>query len=190
MQSNTVARRYATALVAAASDRQQVEEVSADLLALVEALRGSHELAVVWNHLQLTADQKREMLSPVFKSLLNSEQTRNLVSLLFDKGRENQIEAINEDYQAALRQARQEVLAEVTAMRELSAAEMAELTTLVKQLTGCRTVTLKTQIDQQILGGVIVRVGDRVYDGSLARRLDNLRRQLKQAQVKQAGVSS
>lgn len=190
MRSNAVARRYATALFAAANAQQQAEAVSADLLALVAALKGSREFAGIWHHLQLTADQKRETLHPVLKSLLQSEQTRNLVSLLFDKGREGQIEAISEDFHATLRQSRQEVLAEVTTTRDLSADEEAKITALVRRLTGCRTVTLAKQVDQRIMGGVIVRVGDRVYDGSLARRLDNLRRQLKQAQVKQAGVSS
>ncbi len=190
MLSNAVARRYATALFAAASARQQVDAVSADLLSLVATLQASREFAGIWHHLQLTADQKRQTLNPVLEPLLKSEQTRNLVSLLFDKGREGQIEAISEDFHAALRQSRQEVLAEVTTTRDLEADEEAKITALVKQLTGCRTVTLAKQVDPGIMGGVIVRVGDRVYDGSLARRLDNLRRRLKQAQVKQAGVSS
>ncbi|MGI6359382.1 MAG: ATP synthase F1 subunit delta [Bacillota bacterium] len=190
MSSNVVAKRYATALFEAASEGKQADVVSADLSALASALGASPELALIWNHRQLTAEQKRLMLQPALSRLLQSELTKNLVNLLFEKDREAELADINEEYQAALRETRQEVLAEVTVIRELSDEQRARLSQLVQRLTGCRTVELEQRIDKGILGGVILRVGDRVYDGSLARRLDSLRRQLKQAQVKQAGVSS
>jgi F-type H+-transporting ATPase subunit delta len=190
MQSSVVARRYAAALFSAAKDQQQVEAVSADLTALVNTLAQSPEFARVFNHLQLTADEKLSMLQPVLGQLLESPLTSNLIALLFHKGRENQMLQIDQEYQSALRQERQEVMAEVTTVRALSAAETDQLSELVKRLTGCRQVTIKSRVTQEILGGVIVRVGDKVFDGSLVRRLDTLRRQLKQAQVNQAGVSS
>lgn len=190
MRSSAVARRYAAALYAAADEQGQADAVSADLVALTEALAASSDLAGVFHHLQLTAAEKQAMLNPVFSQLLQSALTKNLVALLFHKGRENQILAINEEFQSALRQARQEVMAEVTAIRQLDSDELARLSALVQQLTGCRQVTIEQRVDPSILGGVIVRVGDRVFDGSLARRLATLRRQLKQAQVNQAGVSS
>ncbi len=190
MSSNAVAKRYAAALFDASGERRQVDAVSEDLLALASALRNSPEFSSIWNHMRLTADQKRRMLQPVLSELLQSELTKNFVGLLFSKGREAEFSSINDGYQAAVRKARQEVVAEVTVARELTADQRSQLSQLIQRLTGCLTVSLKQQIDQKIIGGVIVRVGDRVYDGSLARRVDSLRRQLKQAQVKQAGVSS
>lgn len=190
MANSTVAVRYAQALFAAASDNQQTEEVAKQLDVLAEALQASPDFQHIFHHLQLTPAEKQKMLAPILEQLLGGELIGNFVALLFRKRREGEFYNIREAYQTTLRQAKGEVIALVTATRDLGQQERAQLVNAVKQLTGSRSVDIDVQVDKSILGGLVIRVGDRVYDGSLVRRLQALKQQLMQAQVKQVGVSS
>lgn len=190
MSSNTIALRYALALFAVAKEQNKVDAVAEDLEALVAALRANPDFLQAFTHLQRSPQEKQDMLAPVLGQLLLEGISQNFVSLLFSKGRESNVFAMFEAYLQARRELRGEVQATVTAVRELSEAEQTGIVDLVKGLTGSQAVTLDLETDKSILGGLVLRVGDTVYDGSLARRLQALQDRLMQAQVKQAGVSS
>jgi F-type H+-transporting ATPase subunit delta len=190
MSSRVVAERYARALFDAALEQKLVEAVADDLSALMQALTHSPELERFFFHRQLTPVKKQTMLMPVLERVLEKQITRNFILLLWQKKREAELASIVAAYQSALRQSRGELVAEVTATRQLSASELEQLGQQVKAMTGCQNVELQTQIDTSLLGGVVLRIGDKVYDGSLARRLQQLRQKILQAQVHQSGVSS
>lgn len=190
MGSKVTARRYALALQGAASKHGLTAAVADDLAALEVALTNSPEFAHIFQHRQLPAASKKKMLEPVLSELITEKFTRNLLDLLWQKKRETELLSIIASYQAALSHARREVVAEVTSTRQLGAAELRQLEAKVKAVTKCQTVQMQTKIDQSLLGGLVLRIGDTVYDGSLARRLQQLRQVLSQAQVKQSGVSS
>lgn len=190
MSSRVIAERYARALLDAASGQSLVAAVADDLAALMQALANNPDFEQFFFHQQLTPVKKQELLLPVLEGLLKEQITRNFILLLWQKKRETELPSIVASYQAALRQLRGELVAEVTAIRQLSESELQQLGEQIKMLTGCQTVEVQTKIDKSILGGLILRIGDKVYDGSLARRLQQLRQKLLQAQVHQSGVSS
>ncbi len=190
MSSKVIAERYARALMAAASDQSLVEAVADDLAALMQALAQSPEFEQLFFHQHLAPAKKQELLQSILAGLLQEQITRNFILLLWQKKRGSELPAIVASYQAALRQLRGELVAEVTTTRQLGESELRQLGEQIKTLTGCQAVELQTRIDKSILGGLILRIGDKVYDGSLARRLQQLRQKLLQAQVHQSGVSS
>lgn len=190
MSSRVIAERYARALFDAAREKDLVEVVADDLSALMQVLAHSPELERFFFHRQMAPAKKQAMLMPVLERVLEKQITRNFILLLWQKKREAELASIVAAYQSALRQSRGELVAEVTATRQLSASELEQLGRQVKELTGCQQVELQTQIDKSLLGGVVLRIGDKVYDGSLARRLQQLRQKVLQAQVHQSGVSS
>lgn len=190
MSSKVIAERYARALLGAASEQALVAAVADDLAALMQALKENSDFERFFSHRQLTPAKKQAMLMPILEGLLQEQITRNFILLLWQKRRETELPGIVASYQAALRQSRGELVAEVTTIRQLSETELQQLGEQVKLMTGCQTVELQTRIDKSILGGMVLRIGDKVYDGSLARRLQQLRQKLLQAQVHQSGVSS
>lgn len=190
MSSRVIAKRYAQALFDAAREQDLVEAVADDLAALMQALTASPELERFFFHQRLTGDKKQALLMPVLQEILHEQITRNFILLLWQKKRESELVGIVDAYQAALREARGQLVAEVTATRQLGASELEQLGQQVKKMTGCQAVELQTKVDKSILGGLVLRIGDKVYDGSLARRLQQLRQKLLQAQVHQSGVSS
>ncbi len=190
MPSKVIAERYARALLDAAREQQLVAAVADDLAALTQVLAESPEFERFFFHQQLTPAKKQALLMPVLEGLLQEQITRNFIMLLWQKKRATELPGIIASYQAALRQSRGELVAQVTAIRQLSQHELQQLREQISSLTGCQSVELQTKIDESILGGLVLRIGDKVYDGSLARRLQQLRRKLLQAQVYQSGVSS
>ena len=169
MSSNIIAKRYAQALFAAAKEKSCTTAVLQDLKALAQALAAHADFSSLFYHLQLTSEQKRAALAPVLEELLLEPMALNFVFLLFKKKRESFFLDIVAAYQAAVRQARGEVVGTVTSIRELNEAELSSLGDQVKQLTGCQTVELRTKVDKSILGGLVLQIGDTIYDGSLAR---------------------
>lgn len=190
MSSRVIAERYARALLEAAGERELVAAVADDLGTFMQALAENQDLSRYFYHRQLTPIKKQAMLMPVVEQLLQEQLTRNFLQLLWQKKREVELPGIVAAYQDVLRQSRGEIVADVTSVRQLSESELQQLGKQIKQLTESQTVHLKARIDKTILGGLVLRIGDKVYDGSLARRLQQLRQKLLQAQVHQSGVSS
>jgi F-type H+-transporting ATPase subunit delta len=190
MSNRVIAERYARALFDVAREQDRIESVAEDLAALQQALAASPEFDQLFFHRLLMPARKQAILMPVLQQLLQEQITCNFISLLWQKRREKILPDAVACYQAAWRQARGELVAEVIAIRQLSESEIQQLREQVKMLTGCQAVELQTKVDKSILGGLVLRIGDKVYDGSLARRLQQLRQKLLQAQVNQSGVSS
>lgn len=190
MFSRIAAERYARALMDSASAQDLVVEVADDLTAFMQALKADPELEQLFYHQHLKPARKQAILMPVLEGLLQERITQSFIQLLWQKRREAELPGIFSFYQAALRQLRGELVAEVTTVRPLNDNELQQLAEQVKALTGSQAVELQSKIDKSILGGLVLRIGDRVYDGSLARRLQQLRQKLLQAQVHQSGVSS
>lgn len=190
MFNRIAAERYARALMDLASAQNRVVEVANDLAALMQAFTVDSELEQLFYHQHLKPAKKQAILMPVLAGLLQDKITLNFIQLLWQKKRETELPGIIASYQAALLALRGELMAEVTTVRPLNDNELQQLGEQVKQLTGSQTVHLRARIDKTLLGGLVLRIGDKVYDGSLARRLQQLRQKLLQAQVHQSGVSS
>ena len=87
------------------------------------------------------------------------------------------ISAINERFIAELEERSDVVTAEIISARELPANEQGELKTQLEKLTG-KQVNMDFQIDQNLIGGVVTRIGSTVYDGSVRTKLNTLKEQL------------
>jgi F-type H+-transporting ATPase subunit delta len=88
-----------------------------------------------------------------------------------------QLDEINERFDAVLQERSGVVLAQITSARELPENEKSELQSNLERLTGKR-VNINFGIDENIIGGVVTRIGSTVYDGSVRTQLQNLREQL------------
>ena len=189
MSVRVIAQRYAEALLAAAQEESVVEAVESDLKALTEALE-TGAFSELFYHGQLKAGEKEKLLTPLLERLLTTPLARNFVFLLWRKQRIILLPAIVNHFRASLREIRGQVLAEVSAVRLLEPTELEAIAEQVKTLTAATEVEFVTKVDKTLLGGLVLRVGDKVYDGSLARRLQDLRNRIRGARVQQSGVNS
>lgn len=172
------ARRYATALFEAAHSAGSLDQVEKDVRNVMDLMRQMPALADLWHSPLIPASRKRDVIE---KTLGNSvdKLTLSFLHLLIDKRREDVLPGVEVDIQQLADQARQLVRAEATFAVAPTPDEQTDLIRSLEQRTG-QHVQLTTQIDPDILGGVVVRMQDTIIDGSVRGTLERLREQLLQ----------
>ena len=180
-QDTGVSRRYAEALFEVAKKRDEVDEVAASLHEVAQAVGGSRELMSALHHPLLTDEKKRSIVRGVFGGKIRPDVERFLF-LVIEKGRAVFLPQMVEEFDRMVDTYRGEADAEAISAIPLSPAQTAHLETALNQKFGVR-VRLKTRVDESILGGLIVRVGDKLIDGSVATRLQQMNEQLKRVKV-------
>jgi F-type H+-transporting ATPase subunit delta len=176
MKSVTIARNYAAALFEAADVRRQAELYGELIDAVAGAVRSDPRIAVALDSPRVTKAVKGQILGSALAGLVPEEFVRFLQAVA-RRGRQGLLGEIAQQYQVMLDTKLSRVHAGVTVARELDARLEQQI---VERLAGAlrKEVRAHFRTDGGILGGVVVRVGDRVFDGSLRRRLTALRRQL------------
>jgi F-type H+-transporting ATPase subunit delta len=173
--AGAAARRYARAIFDLAQEEGQVEDW-ADRLADIRQVFSVPEVASVLDNPTITRERRAEAISEVLGERTNREAV-NLAKLLVESGRVRLVGDIVEEYSALADEAAGRVRATATAAVELTQPEKEGLArNLAARLA--REVVLQTTVDPAILGGLVVRIGDRVIDASVATRLRQLRQRL------------
>jgi len=168
------ARRYATALFDVALERNTLDEWAAQLQRVGELLQNpTAERALVGP--SGTVDAKRRVIDSLAGPL--SREVLALIAIMLDRKRINLMPALADAFAERLRQHRGVELADVTTAVELGEAERALVTERISRQMGKR-IELRTNVDPNILGGVVVRVGDQLFDASVRGKLEHLRRRL------------
>ncbi|WP_028776582.1 F0F1 ATP synthase subunit delta [Shimazuella kribbensis] len=167
MSNSLVAKRYGRALFEVAQGHSLLQEVEADLKLVLESLTSS-DIAKWLSHPATSAERKKAILENSFATV--SAMTKNFLFLLVDEGRENELAGIVAEYRKLALEASNMAEAIVTTAYSMTTSEKAELITTFSKIIGKKLV-IEEQVDSDILGGVIVQVGDRLYDGSLKTKL-------------------
>ncbi len=169
------ARRYAEAVFQLAARDDDVAGWRADLTAAAAAL-GEPRVARVLADRGLALEPRQHLVQAVLGSASRSP-VRNLALLLLQRGRLDSLPAVLAEF-IRLDNARQGIVtATAISAAPLEPAEVRELTVRLQQLTG-GSIELSQSVDPSLLGGVQVRLGDRLIDGSVRGRLERLRHRL------------
>lgn len=165
-----IAEPYAEALMAIAQQQNLTDRFGQDVAFLLELLNTSPELS------QFIANPiiKPEASKGVLRQLTGEQvhqYTLNFLMLLVDRRRIPFLESVCKQYQAILRKLNQTVLAEVTSAVELTEEQKQVVRDRVIGMTSAASVEIETQIDPELIGGVIIKVGSQVIDASLRGQL-------------------
>jgi len=181
MTHSAVSRRYAKGLLAAVLEAnepgQTPEIVAGELEALAEAVRQHSSLALVVMNPAIDSGKKGAVLEQVAGKLGLGLFTRRLVALLAEKERLAELQSIARSMRALVDDHLQIVNAEVTTPAPLDEAAVQDLRKKLETAHG-KTVRLKTRVDPELLGGLVTRIGDVLYDGSLRHQLARMRGQM------------
>ena len=180
-QDASVARRYADALFQVALKRDEVDEVVTNLHEVAAAVQGSRELMSALHHPLLTQEKKQSIVKGVFGQNVHADVVRFLF-LVIQKDRAILLPQIVEEFDRFVDEYRGEADALATSAVPLTPQQIAHLETALNEKFGVK-VRLKTKVDESILGGLIVRVGDKLIDSSVATRLQQMNEQLKRVKV-------
>ena len=175
-----IAERYASALYELADERKALDDVANDLRGVRAALEESEDLRrLVRSPAIKRADQARALKAVADASGMG-ELSSNFLGLIARNRRLFALEDMIEAFLAILAERRGEVTAHVTSARELSSAQLDKLTDAVKKTVGANA-QIECHIDPSILGGLVVRVGSRMYDSALSSKLQRLELAMKGA---------
>lgn len=161
---------YAEALMSLAKSQNLADQLGTDVLAVQEVIESSPELVSFLSSPVYGVDQKKATIQQLFDGKIHSYLLSFLL-LLVDKQRIGLAAGICDRYRALLRDLRKAVLAEVTSTVELSDAQRQSIVDQVKAMTGAESVELKSILDADLIGGVVIKVGSQVVDASLRGQL-------------------
>jgi F-type H+-transporting ATPase subunit delta len=178
MLSGAVARRYAQALFELAVEVKLLNEFEVQLKALAKAISDNPEIQKVLFHPQISPANKQELLHKIFEGQL-SPQIKNFVNMIIDRRRQNFIVDIYTEYKQLADNAHNILEARIKSAVALGEQQQAQLQSNLSKLTG-KSIRLVAEVDPSLIGGVVVKIGDRVIDGSVAGRLAKLREALVQ----------
>src|SRR5918997_5953275 len=170
----TVARRYADAAFEIGKADGTLETWERDLATLQASLRDS-ELRDLLEHPAVPFADKEKVLRRVVSGV--SREPLSLALLMIRRGRPGAIDAMVERFAELVRRERGISLAEVRTARPLDDAQRTAIEERLRTLTGDR-IEMKEVVDEALIGGVAVRIRDRLYDASVRSRLERLRARL------------
>lgn len=175
MKDVSAASRYAKALFGAAKKPKQTETVREELDRVLKVLRTDEKLWKIWNHPLVSLKDKRAGLEKAFHGL--SQTTADFLVLLIKKNRLALLPQVVFAFAGLDDEARGILRAKVESAFPLSEALKKKLESGLSRWSG-KTVTLDVSENARLLGGVVVKVGDKVLDGSVLNSLHKLKEQL------------
>ena len=184
MLNRKAARRYARALFQWAADNEQVESVQRDLEQVLLQVQTVPDFEKVLVHPLISDARKGHLLRQAFEGRI-SDPLLGFLVLLEEHRRMDVLPAVCEDFAQQALAYRGEVEAEVRAAVPLTPVETDRLQRVLDQRLG-KKARINLQIDPELIGGLVVRVGDMVIDGSIQTFLGALREHLKRASFRAA----
>ncbi len=181
MLNKSVARRYAEAFFKIAEEAGKVNEYQTELESILSTIESLEDLKAYLAHLLIPAKQKKETVSRIFADSV-SPVTINFISLIIDKRREQYLTAIVDEYCDMADEARNITKADLISAQAVSDEEVAVLAEKLSASTG-KTVQIKQSVDASLIGGIKIRVGDRIIDASVAKKLSMLNEQLSKIKI-------
>jgi F-type H+-transporting ATPase subunit delta len=172
--TGSLGRRYARALLPLARSEGRLEEAGTELHVLASVFSEPRLAAIVVNP-TLGANARRDLTEGVLTAAKASPTVANLIRLLVQRDRVAQLPDIARAYDVLLDRELGRVRVGVRAAAPLSDAVQEEISALTRRLAG-KDVVVSSEVDPELLGGVVVDVGGTVYDGSVRTRLARMSR--------------
>jgi F-type H+-transporting ATPase subunit delta len=173
-----LAERYAAALFDIADERRTLDEVASDLRQLRTMLATSVDLSRLVRSPILTRGEQGKAISALAAHAGFSSLVRDFLAVVAKNRRLFAIPAMIEAYLGKLAERRGEITAQVLAARPLSEAQLARLSDQLRRSVG-RRVSVDARVDPGLIGGMVVKVGSRMVDGSLKSKLQRLQLAMK-----------
>jgi F-type H+-transporting ATPase subunit delta len=174
----SLAGRYATALFELARDERQLEAVGASLASVRSALRDSDDLKTLTTSPLIGREQAVQGIGAAARAMQLDPITSNFLGVLAQNRRLGQIGAVIRYFNLLAAQHRGETTAEVTSAHPLDDDQVAALKANLKSRLG-RDVAVDLTVDPTILGGLVVKVGSQMIDGSIRTKLNTLAQAMK-----------
>ena len=176
MKETRVAQRYAKSLISLAIERDVLEQVKEDMLTIKSVCEESQDLSNMLKSPVVKTDKKSIILNEIFAKVI-SETSLAFLNVLTDKKREAILGAVAENFITLYNEYKNIVSASVTTATAITEDIRTEVLSQLKSIVGEAEVQVEEHIDESIIGGFVLRVGDLEFNASVANKLQKLKRE-------------
>ena len=176
MSSTRAAIRYAKAILEIADSKNVTSEVSADMALIASTIQSNSELSSFIQNPLVKTDAKKDVVSEVFASV--NPVTQSIFQLLLENKRFEILDSIAVEYNKLFDIMNGVEVAKVTTAVPMDAELEAKVSAKIASISSSKKITIENIVDPAILGGFILRIGDKQYNASIADRLQVLKREL------------
>lgn len=177
--SSKAGARYAKSLIDLSIEQNALEEIKNDMVFFEGVVDQNSELEAILKNPIVPLDKKTGILNDVFGSKVH-QITQSFLRLVVNKGRSAILFDTAKQFIAQYNEIKGIVTAEVTSAIALTEASKAEIVALVKKELGANQVVVKEKVDEKLIGGFILKVGDKQFDASIASGLNKLKKEFAQ----------
>ncbi|WP_076791222.1 F0F1 ATP synthase subunit delta [Chlorobium sp. KB01] len=176
MSSLIASRRYASALLSSAEEGGFLDTIVEELKQIREVLNNSRDLVHVLRSPLIQGDKKVHILEEIFRDSVG-QKMHLFLSLIANKKRAGLLPEIIDEFQVLLDEKQGVLNADVTSAVALSDLQVSDLVSKLTASTG-KTIRAKMKVNADLIGGVSVKIGDTILDGSVSHQLEMLKHSL------------
>jgi len=171
--NNTLARRYAKALVQLGSEEGLIDRFRDELTAIGRVFSANADLKAVFANPAFTAEQKKEIMKGLIAKVKCSELVGNFLLLLVDKNRVAFLDQIIHSYETLADEQSGIIRPVITTAFALDAGQVASIQSALEKKSGKKVVPQVT-VDKSLIGGVVTQIGDTAFDSSVKTQLKRI----------------
>ena len=175
-EAGALGQTYARALFELCTETGALSDVADEMAQLAQLIEADLNLAALFAHRGIAADRRSETLEKIFKGRVH-QTTYHFLGVLNAKGRLGYFSAIQASFERILKEARGEVDVDVYSAAPLNSEQARSVSQRIGAAIG-KTAVVKPHVDPDLIGGLKIRIGDRLIDASVASQLRRMRRDI------------
>ena len=177
-----VSKTYGDALFAVALESNRMDEFFEAAVSLADILRTNEDFSKLMNHPKVGKDEKLQVVKEVFETRVDKELV-GFLRLVVEKDRYNEIDEILSYFIDKVKEEKQIGVAHVTSAVKLSEIQKKLVEEKLIETTSYKEMEMNFAIDESLIGGLVIRIGDKVVDSSIKSKLSELTKQLMNIQL-------
>lgn len=177
-----ISKTYGEALFELAVEENKTDVFVEEIEGILEVLRDNPKFDDLMNHPKILKEEKVGVMENVFKGRVSDELT-GFLALIITKDRYSEITAILQYFLQEVKALKGIGTAYVTTAVILRDGQKKDVETALLEKTGFKQMEMHYQVDESLIGGMVIRIGDRVVDSSIKSKLADLTRQLMKVQL-------
>ena len=177
-----ISKTYGEALFELAVEENKVDVFEQEISAILEILNQNPDFLQLLNHPKISKEEKLQVVEEVFGGKVTKE-IQGFLNIVVAKERNKDLIAIMEYFLDEVKAMKGVGVCYVTTPMELNAAQKAAVVEKLLKTTSFKTMEMHYAVDEKLIGGMVLRIGDRVVDSSISTKLSNLEAQLMKIQL-------
>lgn len=177
-----ISKTYGEALFELATEENKLDTLFEEVKEISEILDENPELGKLFLHPRITKEEKVSVMESIFKGRISDELT-GFLDLVLQKERYRELQAILQYFIDKVKEEKGIGIAYVTTAMELKDAQKRQVVKRLLETTGYREMEMHYSVDKTVIGGMIIRIGDRVVDSTVRTKLETLKKQLYEIQM-------